>query len=172
MHQPVMIGPGTDPVEPAFEQLELKPAELLHYPLKHQNGENLLLEHVVAKELIGNLQKILLAMLRQDGPPKSHRDFAQLVGVPTPRLHFLLEEPLHLGRMRRRAAVTNHGANVLRNIGRALHTSVSAGKKVATFSLAGAGVSRLTATSAMTETTMAGKMASRSAQLAGRNGLP
>ena len=79
MHQRVVIGPGADAIEPAFEQLELRLAELADHPLQHQDGEDLFFQDVAAKELIGNLQQIRQVMLRQDGPPKAHRNLAQLV---------------------------------------------------------------------------------------------
>src|SRR5208283_4764891 len=113
-------------------------------------------------------------MLLEDCPSKADRNFAQFVGVPAARLYFVLEEPLNLYAVRGRAAIFDYGANVFSDMGRAFHDYAlsSSGKNVATFSRAGALVSKLVTTSATTDVTRAGRIASRSVQPVGRNGLP
>src|SRR5208283_4823829 len=63
--------------------------------------------------------------LRQDGAAEADGNLAKFVGVPAARLHFVLEEALHLRRVRCRAAVLNYGADVLSNVGWGLHDPIT-----------------------------------------------
>ena len=57
-------------------------------------------------------------MFGKDGAAESLGNFAQFGGVPSARLHLVLEEVLHLFGVRRRAAVDQDATNVRGDVGR------------------------------------------------------
>ena len=55
MHQRIVVSPGGDAIEPAFEKLEVVAAKLFRHAFEQQYGEGLLFQHFAAKKLVGDL---------------------------------------------------------------------------------------------------------------------
>ena len=77
MYQRIVVSPGGDAVEPAFEKLELGVAELLSHVFEQHYSEGLLLHHFTAKKLIGDLKQVRQAVLSEDGAAEAFGDLAQ-----------------------------------------------------------------------------------------------
>ena len=80
MHQPVMIGPTADPIEPQFKHPKFAVAALRVQCFEQENARGLLLQYRARKQLIrhlGQKSKIVLAQnlapASSNGPPQRRR---------------------------------------------------------------------------------------------------
>ena len=105
MRQRIVIGPTADSVQPRPEQLELAVAKLAFEFLQQEHCCNLLFQHSPPEKLIRNSHQKIESRLFKDFPPKLFRRPPQIGRIPSMRLDFPLEEPLHARRVRGRSSI-------------------------------------------------------------------
>src|SRR5215472_15491986 len=115
MHQPVMIRPAADAIQPLFKQAEFTFTEFRVQILQQQNGGGSFLEDRSREEFVCHPNEEIKIMLTDNffsalphSAPKSRR-------IPSMRRDLFLEKPLHPRRMLRRPAVLEYAANLGRS---------------------------------------------------------
>jgi hypothetical protein len=99
MHQPVMIGPTADAVQPGFEHLELAVPKFRIEFLQQEYSSDFLFEVRPRKELIRYLDQKVEPEFLSQFPPIAARRPAKIGRIPSVRLDLVFEKPLHAGGM-------------------------------------------------------------------------
>lgn len=115
VHQPIMIRPAADAIQPPFKQPEFMVPELRAQILEQHDSSGFFLKDTSRKEFVGHTHEEIKILLTENlfsalphGAPKSRR-------TPSVRLDLFLEEALHTRRVLRRAAVPEYTADFGRN---------------------------------------------------------
>ncbi len=92
-----MIGPTADAVQPGFEHAEFAVGELRVEFFQQQDCGNFLLKYRAGKEFVGHCDQEVEVVLPQNVPSAVPHGAAQGGRIPSVRLDFFFEEPLHAG---------------------------------------------------------------------------